>query len=129
MAKRQRNTFLTPLVVEVMPSGKTFKVAREFTYLWKRKSIKVHIAVGTLTDFASIPRLARVIIPKLGKHTKATVPHDAIYRDEIPGHVFTRSEADLMFRDGMKDLGVVKWKRIVMWLAVRIFGGFAWRKR
>ena len=57
--KRGRNSFLTPLVVEVMPSGKRFKVAREFTYKWMRKGIEVHIAVGTLTDFASIPRIAR----------------------------------------------------------------------
>lgn len=129
MKKRERNSFLTPLIVEVMPSGKTFKVAREFTYLWKRKYIEVHIPVGTLTDFASIPRLARLVIPKLGKHTKATVPHDAIYRDEIPGHVFTRSEADLMFLDGMRDLGVVKWKRTLMYWAVRVGGYFAWQKR
>ncbi len=127
--KRQRDSFLTPLVVEVMPSGKTFKVAREFTYLWKRKGITVHIAVGTLTDFASIPRLARLIIPKLGRHTKASVPHDAIYRNELPLLLFTRADADLMFRDGMEDLGVVRWKRWVMWLAVRLAGWASWRKR
>ena len=129
MKKRERNSFLTPLVVEVMPSGKTFKVAREFTYLWKRAYVEIHVGVGFVTDFASIPRFARGIIPKLGKYTKATVIHDAIYKDAIPGFRCTRFNADVIFYDGMADLGVARWKRIVMWLAVRVGGYFAWKKR
>ena len=129
MKKRERNSFLTPLVVEVMPSGKTFKVAREFTYLWKRGYVEIHVGVGFVTDFASIPRFARLIIPKLGRWTKATVIHDAIYKDYIPGVRFSRFTADVIFYDGMADLGVARWKRCIMWVAVRIFGGFAWKKR
>ncbi|EFP5746686.1 DUF1353 domain-containing protein, partial [Salmonella enterica] len=34
----------------------------------------------------------------------------------------TKKEADKIFLDGMTVLGVPKWKRIVMYLAVRIFG-------
>ncbi|KKL75178.1 hypothetical protein LCGC14_2057500 [marine sediment metagenome] len=132
---RERNSFLTPLVVEVMPSGKTFKVARQFTYLWKRKFIEIHISPGLVTDFASIPRVCRLIIAKLGKHTKASVIHDALYQGEYTTpnsplrYEFTRAEADLCFRDGNEDLGVVIWKRWAMWAAVRIGGWLAWRKR
>jgi len=127
MKKRERNSFLTPLVVEVMPSGKTFKVAREFTYAWKRGTIPFHVPVGFATDFASIPRFARLIIPKLGKYTKASVIHDYIY--QTPQIMQTRKIADLIFLDGMKDLGVVKWKRTLMYWAVRVGGYFAWQKR
>lgn len=123
--KRQRNSFLTPLVVEVMPGGKTFKIAREFTYLWKREHIQIHVPVGFVTDFASIPRLARLIIPKLGKYTKASVLHDHAYQTQV----MTRKQADVMFKDGMRELGVVKWKRWAMWLAVRLAGWLAWKKR
>lgn len=128
-----KNSFLTPLVVEVMPGGKTFKVAREFTYRWKRENLGIRVPFGFVTDFASIPRFARIIIPKLGKYTKASVLHDAIYQDDfslndVRGRL-TRKDADLIFRDGMRDLGVVKWKRILMWMAVRVGGHFAWRKR
>lgn len=127
MKKIERNSFLTPLIIEVMPSGKTFKVAREFTYLWKRLYIEIHVPVGFVTDFASIPRFARGIIPKLGRYTKASVIHDYIY--QTPGIQQTRRIADIIFRDGMRDLGVVKWKRWVMWAAVRVGGYFAWKKR
>lgn len=131
MKKRERNTFLTPLVVEVMPSGKTFKVHHEFTYIWRRAfDVKITVPIGFVTDFASIPWFARVVIPKLGKYTKAAVIHDYIYQAQSGKAYFcNRSGADHIFRDAMKDLGVVKWKRIVMWLAVRLFGWPAWRKR
>lgn len=132
MKKRERNSFLTPLVVEVMPSGKTFKVAREFTYVWRR-AFPIHVKVGFVTDFASIPRFARIIIPKLGKYTKASVIHDFLYQrgsiPDSPKDSNPRKTADVIFRDGMRDLGVVKWKRWVMWAAVRVGGHFAWKKR
>lgn len=131
MKKRERNSFLTPLVVEVMPSGKTFRLHHEFTYHWRPDSwdIRITVPIGFLTDFASIPRFARVIIPKLGRYNKAAVIHDAIYKDIFPGRRFTRKEADICFLEGMTELGVVKWKRWVMWAAVRVGGYFAWQKR
>ena len=82
---------------------------------------------GFLTDFASIPRVARIIIPKLGRWTKASVVHDYHYQHGIPS--LTRAEADRCFLDGMEELGVVKWKRMLMYWAVRIGGFMAWRKR
>ncbi len=127
--KRQRNSFLTPLIVEVMPSGKRFRLHYDFRYLWNRYNIVICVKAGFETDFASIPRLARLIIPKLGRHNKPAVVHDAIYQGLVPGHRFTRAEADLCFLDGMEDFGVVKWKRTLMYWAVRIGGWMAWRKR
>ncbi len=127
--KRERNSFLTPLVVEVMPSGKRFKLYNDFIYLWKRKYIEIHIKRGFETDFASIPRIFRWLISKLGRYNKPAVVHDAIYQNVVPGHVFTRAEADLCFRDGMEDFKVAKWKRRLMYWAVRIGGFMAWRKR
>lgn len=128
MKKRERNTFLTPLVVEVMPSGKRFRLHYEFTYLWKYKDLTVKITVpaGFVTDLASIPRFARAIIPKLGKYNKAAVVHDYIYQY---GHSISRKMADQCFRDGMIDLGVSKWKRVLMYWAVRIGGWVAWKDR
>ncbi len=132
--KRQKNSFLTPLVVEVMPSGKMFKVYNKFTYHWGMS--KISVPVGFVTDFASIPRVARIIIPKLGKWTKAAVIHDYLYQNSESGTRYetgyikwSRKGADIVFRDAMADLGVVAWKRWVMWAAVRIGGWLAWRKR
>lgn len=127
--KREKNSFLTPLVVEVMPSGKRFRLHYDFTYLWKREYIEVHVKAGFVTDFASVPRIFRIIIPKLGRYNKAAVIHDAIYQNVIAGHKFIRAQADSIFRDGMIDLGVARWKVNIMYWAVRVGGGMAWRKR
>lgn len=138
--KRQKNSFLTPLVVEVMPNGKTFKLHYDFTYHLHRlgcgKGFTVAVPAGFLTDFASIPRIFRIIIPKLGRWNKAAVIHDYIYqgKHQLKSSLgcpmrFTRKQADLIFLDAMKDLGVVRWKRNLMWLAVRVGGLMAWRKR
>ena len=134
MSKREHNSFLTPLVVEVMPSGKRFKLHYDFTYLWGKT--KIPIPVGFVTDFASIPRIFRIIIPKLGRWNKAAVVHDWIYQNHtIPmtsyniSFVFKRKQADIVFLDAMTDLGVSKWKRYVMYWGVRLGGWLAWRKR
>ena len=136
---RERNTFLTPLVTESLPDGKRFKLHHEFTYRWRgypgNIPLLITVTAGFVTDLASIPRVARLIIPKLGRWNKAAVIHDYLYTHlavNVNGGdvvVLSRKVADDIFLDGMTDLGVEPWKRRLMWLAVRIFGGFAWRKR
>jgi len=123
-----RNSFKTPLVVEVMPSGKRFKLHFSFIYIWKYKRIKVKVVVpaGFETDFASIPQPFHWFISKLGRYNKAAVIHDFIYQQ---GHSISRKMADQCFRDGMVDLGVDKWKRTLMYWGVRFGGWMAWRKR
>lgn len=133
--KRQKNSFLTPLVLESLPSGKRFRLYNEFTYLWKREYIEIHVRRGFETDLASIPRVFRWLITKLGRQNKAAVIHDALYQNEYttpnncPRHEFTRAEADLVFLDGNRDAGVKKWKRRLIYLAVRTGGWASWQKR
>ncbi len=129
----ERDSFLTPLVVEVMPSGKRFRLFLPFTFAASELTIRV--MPGFETDFASIPRFARLLIPKLGRYNKAAVIHDAIYQGAhaVPYNVlyggFSRKEADDVFLAGMIALGVAPWKRRLMYIAVRLGGSFAWRKR
>ncbi|ECI4647093.1 phage tail protein, partial [Salmonella enterica subsp. salamae] len=40
----------------------------------------------------------------------------------------TKKEADLIFLDGMTVLGVPKWKRTIMYCAVRLFGRGNYRR-
>jgi len=122
-----KNSFLTPLIVEVLPTGKRFRLHFAFTYLWKPDTIPFRLPAGFETDFASIPRFFRIIIPKLGRWNKAAVIHDYIYQSSVIQ--LMRSDADIIFLDAMTDLGVAKWKRYVMYWAVRGFGWMAWRKR
>ncbi|EJM4054471.1 DUF1353 domain-containing protein, partial [Salmonella enterica] len=44
--------------------------------------------------------------------------HDYLYDNALR----TKQEADRIFLDGMTVLGVPRWKRIVMYWAVRLFG-------
>jgi len=130
-----RNSFLTPLIVEVMPSGKRFKLFFDFSYYWKRKGVTIRVKRGFETDFASIPQPFHWLISKLGRYNKPSVLHDAVYQLEFtllntPDDVFslTRADADLLLLDAMADFGVVKWKRTLLYYGVRIGGWMAWRK-
>lgn len=157
--KRQRDSFLTPLVVQVMPTGKRFKLHHDFVYHYKPLNVRIRARAGFVTDFASIPVsillanatlcivvayyltlpwllwigvlivILGALVPKIGLQNKAAVIHDALYQGMVTGDTTSRKMADRIFREGMKDLGVAPWKYWLMWLAVRVGGWMAWRKR
>jgi|GEM_PF-3366217 len=80
-----------------------------------------------------------------GKHRAAALVHDFIYiyKGKLPaeyfkakyeGHPlhsqygsFSRKDCDRLFKKMMKDAGVCKCKRYLMFLAVRWFGSFYWK--
>jgi len=78
---------------------------------------------GFVTDFASIPRIFWMVFPPIGKYARAAVIHDYLYR--LKG--CSRFTADAVFREAMYQLCVPVWKRILIYYAVRIFGGCARR--
>jgi hypothetical protein len=88
---------------------------------YQRKAITV--PRGFVTDFASVPRLFWSILPPIGRYGYAALFHDYVYWQQIG----TRSEADVVFRDTMDELGVPTWKRAILFWAVRLFGFAAWR--
>jgi len=135
-----KNSFGTPLVVEVMPSGKKFKLHYDFTYNWKGlddSAVKITVKKGFVTDFASIPQPFHSFLSKLGLYTKASIPHDAIYQKHYIAtdtsgqhyYIFDRYQADVVFRDAMRDWGVKEWKVKLMYAGVRMFGWLAWHKK
>jgi len=79
---------------------------------------KIVIPKGFITDFASTPRILYPIIPQIGIYNKACIIHDYLYQEKI----FPRKTCDLYFLQAMKILGVPKWKRNLMFAAVRLFG-------
>ena len=103
-----------------------WRLITPFTYI--TKSGKEIIApVNMITDGASIPRFAWMIVgsPWSGRYVKATIPHDFLY-SKAEG---SRKEADLIFYEAMGVLGVPRWKRWIMYQAVRIFAYFIWQQR
>ena len=118
--------FTKGLIVKWLPEESLFKVLVSFKYHVGSEDSKeiVQVAMGFKTDLASIPPIARWIIPKLGKHAQAAVLHDFMYRH----HTYKRSKCDKVFLEAMKVLKVAFWKRHVMYRAVRLGGGFVWEK-
>jgi hypothetical protein len=75
---------------------------------------------GTLTDFASVPRVFAWLVPKYGLFTAAAVLHDHLVRVERPAGRISAVDADGLFRRAMRELGVPFLVRWFMWAAVRI---------
>jgi hypothetical protein len=72
---------------------------------------------GFETDFASIPKwIPRWLFDPAGRHRAAAVVHDYLARLEG----FDRKIADLIFFEAMGLLDVKKWRKKLMYWAVRI---------
>ena len=82
---------------------------------------RLTVPAGTVTDFASVPKLLRWFIPKYGRYNKAAVLHDFLSGEAAAGR-FARSDADGLFRRAMRELGVGYVRRRLMWVGVR-WGG------
>ena len=112
-----------------------WEVLKEFQYRAQEDSYTV--SAGQPTDFASVPRAFIWFIPSYGKYTKAAILHDHLC-DLSEQEQFNRRDADGIFRQAMRVLGVAFLRRWIMWAAVRWgalfkqnvrseFGRDAWR--
>lgn len=109
----------------------TWQVMRPISFVSdKWKTIIVPELI--FTDLASIPRAIWVYIaPDDPIIELPSVVHDCMYQlgGVMPdGRVFTRDQADLILRDGMKAQGASEAKRGLVYGAVRAFGGSHWKK-
>lgn len=103
--------------------GKWFEVVEPFLYK-SEKGIYYSISRKTKTDFASVPRGFRWLISRVGKYGKAAVLHDWLC-----GHYkVSRKEADQLFLEAMKLLGVSWWKRRTMYSSVRLYAIATFKK-
>ncbi|EBD5548504.1 DUF1353 domain-containing protein [Salmonella enterica] len=110
--------FTTPAILEML-GHYNWRVYEPFAfYLSDDNSDVIEVPAGFVTDLATVPRVFWSVMPPDGKYAKAAIIHDYLYDNALR----TKKKADLIFLDGMAVLGVPKWKRIVMYLAVRIFG-------
>lgn len=103
-----------------------FIVDEAFTAIWGRpgkEPFHLRVPVGFGTDLASIPQFFRNVVPQIGRHIQPAICHDYAYVYDVG---LTKEEADLMFLDGMKSVGVPWWRRQVMYLAVRLGGKGRW---
>jgi hypothetical protein len=76
------------------------------------------IPPGTLTDGASIPRPFRWFVgqPFDPRFWRASLIHDVLYREEVGRRV----DADRIYTDYLRQDGVGKTRRLLMWIGLRI---------
>jgi hypothetical protein len=97
----------------------------------------ITVPAGALTDLASIPRLAGILLPPDGPWAKAAVVHDWLYVTRgscflgaLGGRTrakpYTRAEADKILKEAMEVVGVPAWKRAVIYGSVRVGGAGGW---
>jgi hypothetical protein len=93
-------------------------ILRALTYYARTEDFVV--PVQEHTDFASVPRVFVWFFPRYGRYTKAAILHDYLCSVCVPAGRVSRIEADGIFRQAMRDLGVPFLRRWIMWAAVRL---------
>ena len=97
----------------------TFKFYHKST----RKSYKITVPAGFITDLASVPTVATLIFDHPGRYASAGIIHDYLYWIQPCERKF----ADRIFRYALKAYGVPKIDRITMWRALDSGGDKAWK--
>lgn len=99
----------------------------------------ITVPAGFVTDLASVPRWAWIIVPPDGPWVKAAIIHDYLYATGGTGkwkrqaasitrpEPYSRLEADRILREGMENRGVGAFARGLIYAAVRIGGGPGWQ--
>ncbi|MFA4917129.1 MAG: DUF1353 domain-containing protein [Syntrophales bacterium] len=120
------SSFTDPLCVEILADGVCGRLLKGFEYHVGAECSPdvIKVPAGFVTDFASTPFFSWILFPKTGLWTKSAVLHDYIYQSKLR----SRHMADLIFKEAMEVLGVPRWKRDIMYLAVRTFGFIGYSK-
>lgn len=120
------SSFRTKLLVEFTDAGE-FVVREPFEFLSEVAEAVIHVPVGMTTDFTSVPIGLRNLLSPTGRHGKAAVVHDMLYRfGRIGSRRTNRAEADLVLLEGMQVLEVPGWQQVVIYGGIRLGGWLTW---
>ena len=100
-----------------------WELLKSYSAVWDGGRIEV--PEGFQTDLASIPRIARSIIPQIGDQNGPSVIHDWCYRFRWKA----RPISDALFLATMKVKAVNWLRRNIIYAAVRAGGWVTWNKR
>lgn len=118
------SSFTTELVIKPLDDGERWELVQPFRYRIGGMDSQniITVPAGSITDFASVPRVLWPIFPPWGKYGKAAVLHDNLYNTGI----FTRKESDDIFLEAMEVLGVNWFTRRIIYSGVRVGGWKPW---
>jgi hypothetical protein len=114
--------FKTPLDTRAIEGG--YKLLAPLRYYSTLLDREIEVPTGFVTDFASVPAVARVFISGHGKDRWAATVHDYLYSILA----YDRKTADRVFLEAMEVSGVGLIKRRAMYRAVRTGGWMFYAK-
>ena len=110
-------------------------VSQPYTVRFKLQGAgrQVTVPEGMVTDLSSVPWIARWIIGRVGPHLEASIVHDFLYIawQDVEGRgprEQDREFADKLLRVAMEEASVGPIRRYLIYAAVRMFGGGAYRR-
>lgn len=123
-------------------SAKEYELIENYYYVWDKHDVQYALMVpkGFVCDGASVPRFCWSLlgIHPDGLNRAAALVHDYLYLMSGETKTFLdgqsaimnwkRRDADRLFCRILRESGVSKFKRRMMYRAVRIFGRFYWGK-
>lgn len=116
-----KSAFTTNLDVRVVDGG--YKLLSPLRYYSEILDDVVIVPTHFFTDFASIPRIGRILITGHGRDRWSAVVHDYLYSKR-----FDRKLADKVFLEGLEAMKVSFIKRRIMYRAVRTGGWMFYAK-
>lgn len=130
------NVCHSAMITDLIDDGHEYYMVMEpFTYYVGGLDTEtyVHIPKGYITDMASVPRLMYTLFEPWGDYAKACVVHDYLCEyGEVMTFLgrtpVTRKNADHIFLEAMTVLNVPKWKRNMLYAAVRSYSMTLGRK-
>lgn len=117
-----QDTFHVPLDYRSIMGTRKIQLTRSFLVTTSRGMIVV--PRGFISDGASVPRAFWSVFPPFGKYLEAAVVHDYIYVKLC--HIYTKEQADSIFKELLEVLRISKLKRNIMYKVVSAFGKGNW---
>lgn len=99
------------------------EVVLENALLWDDGHNKIVVQAGFVSNLASLPPFTSLLFKKLGKHQRAAILHDWLYRKNTIG----KKWSDTQFNKAMKQDGVRAWRRALIIAGLKIGGHKAWK--
>lgn len=123
--------FKSRVTLTHIPNQFHWVVFEPITYYTEKYGETITVPKGFITDLASVPRVIWWLIPNDGRHIiEGSVVHDWLYANagEIPGWKYSRTQANFVLREAMREQGASRWERFVVWAALQAFGFISWNR-
>jgi hypothetical protein len=121
--------FKTKLQIEAVPREDAYLLTSKLSYITNLGD-KINVPKHFKTNFASVPRVAKVYIDDDDWQIRApSVVHDYLYSAESAGLGFTRKQADEVLLEAMMGQGMRKTKALLIYFVLRLFGGSNYEAR